>query len=113
MSKIDAASEAVLTHIGRFEPENASDLDAFLASLPEFFASVGTAFRQVAGKLSDAYPVDPSIPDRLNDIGSTIAGMADFSGEAHAAHRARHEHELERIEQPRTNEAFWDVQNNK
>ncbi|MGH3304892.1 MAG: hypothetical protein ACRDOK_25135, partial [Streptosporangiaceae bacterium] len=102
-----------LTHIGAFEPENAHDLDTFLAGLPEFFSSAGQAFRQVAQRLSDGYPVDPSIPDRLNDIGSTIAGMADFSGEAHAAHRARHEHELERIEQPRTNEAFWDVRNNQ
>jgi hypothetical protein len=109
MNHIDAASEAVLTHIGRFEPENAADLDKFLSTLPEFFSSVSSAFRQVASKLADAYPVDASIPDRLNDIGSTIAGMADFSGEAHAAHRARHEKELERIEQPRTNESFWDV----
>ena len=106
---IDAASEAVLTHIGRFEPENANDLDKFLANLPEFFSSVSSAFRQVAARLADGYPVDGSIPDRLNDIGSTISGMADYSGEAHAAHRARHEKELERIEQPRPNEKFWDV----
>jgi hypothetical protein len=109
MNHIDAASEAVLTHIGRFEPENAADLDKFLANLPEFFSAVSSAFRQVASKLADAYPIDASIPDRLNDIGSTIAGMGDYSGEAHAAHRARHEKELERLEQPRTNEKFWDV----
>lgn len=109
MAKIDAASEAVMTHIGGFDPENAHDLDTFLAGLPEFFSSTGAAFRQVAQRLGDGYPVDPSIPDRLNDIAATIAGMADFSGEAHAAHRARHEHELQRIENPRVGEKFWDV----
>jgi hypothetical protein len=111
MSRLDAASEAVMTHIGNFQPENATDLDSFLGSLPDFFATQGAAFRQVASRLSDAYPVDPAIPDRLNDIGSTITGMADFSGEAHATHRARHEHEMHRIEQPRTNEQWWDVRN--
>jgi hypothetical protein len=112
MNKIDAASEAVLSHIGGFEPQNAHDLDAFLGSLPDFFNTVGAAFRQVASRLGDGYPVDSSISDRLNDIGSTIAGMADFSGEAHGAHRARHEHELHRIENPRVNEPFWDVSRN-
>lgn len=109
MSKIDAASEAVATHIGSFEPQNANDLDSFLGKLPEFFATTGQAFRAVAQRLADAYPVNSAVTDRLHDIGSTIAGMSDFSGEAHAAHRARHEHELERIENPRVNEGFWDV----
>ncbi|HTV99801.1 MAG TPA: hypothetical protein VMF87_05840, partial [Streptosporangiaceae bacterium] len=106
MNRIDAASEAVQQHVGQFEPENANDLDSFLARLPDFFATVGSAFRSVAARLSDSYPVDASIPDRLNDIGATIAGMADFSGEAHAAHRARHEKEIERLENPRPNEKF-------
>jgi hypothetical protein len=109
MNHLDAAGEAATQHIGGWEPENASDLDMFLAGLPQYFEAVGQAFSQVADRLSDGYPVHPSVPERLREIGSTIMGMADYSGEAHAAHRAMHEQELDRLENPRTREEFWDV----
>jgi hypothetical protein len=109
MNHLDAASEAATQHIGGWEPENATDLDLFLSGLPGYFEAVSGAFRNVAERLADGYPVHPSVPERLREIGSTIAGMADYSGEAHAAHRAMHERELERLESPRRNEQFWDV----
>lgn len=111
MNHIDAATEAAMQHIGGWVPENADDLNLFLASLPGYFDGVAQAFRTVAANLADNFPVHPSVPELLNEIGSTIGGMADFSGEAHAAHRAQHERELERLENPRRNEAFWDVSN--
>ena len=101
-----------MQHIGSWEPENASDLDAFLAGLPGYFEAVAGAFNSVADKLADGYPVHPSVPERLHEIGATIGGMADYSGEAHAAHRAMHEQELARLEAPRRNEQFWDVTQN-
>jgi len=109
MNHIDAATEAAQSHIGGWEPENAADLDMFLASLPAYFDGVAGAFRTVAAKLADGYPVHPDVPDRLNEIASTIGGMADFSGEAHAVHRSQHQQELERLENPRPGEKFWDV----
>lgn len=113
MNHIDAASEAVTQHIGGWEPENASDLDGMLARLPQFFDATSQAFSTMAERLADGYPVHPSVPEILREIGSTIAGMSDFSGEAHAAHRNMHERELERLENPRRNEQFWDVKENQ
>ena len=113
MNHIDAAAEATTQHIGSWEPENASDLDLFLSGLPGYFDAVAGAFRTVAARLADGYPVHPGVPERLHEIASTIAGMADFSGEAHATHRAQHERELERLENPRRNEKFWDVTENQ
>lgn len=109
MNHLDAASEAAAQHIGGWTPENATDLDLFLSGLPDYFAAVASAFNTVAERLADGYPVHPSVPERLREIASTIGGMADYSGEAHAAHRAMHERELERLENPRRNEQFWDV----
>jgi hypothetical protein len=111
MNRIEAAAEAAQQHIGGFEPENAADLDRFLSALPEYFDSVASAFRTVADTLADRYPIEPVVTERLREIGATIAGMSDFSGEAHAAHRAAHERELTRIENPRPGEALWDVGN--
>ncbi|MBO0813532.1 MAG: hypothetical protein J2P30_00025 [Actinobacteria bacterium] len=111
MNHIDAASEAASQHIGQFEPDSAEDLGLFLSGLPSYFESVSTAFRTVAERLADGYPVHPSIPERLREIGATVGGMSDFAAEAHSAHRAMHEKELDRIENPRRGEEFWDVKN--
>lgn len=114
MSKhIDAAAEAVESHIGSWQPENAVDLDMFLSGLPRLFEAVSTSIGHVAGTLGADFPVDPSVPERLNEIAATVAGMADFSGEAHAVHRAAHAREMERIEEPRPNEQIWDVSQNQ
>lgn len=109
MNRIDAAGEAAGQQIGGYEPQNAADLDQFLGSLPDYFGAVAQAFRNVADTLADRYPVEPIVVERLREISATIGGMSDFSGEAHAAHRAAHERELHRIENPRANESFWDV----
>jgi hypothetical protein len=109
MNHIEAAAEAAQQHIGGFEPENAADLDHFLSALPQYFGSVASAFHSLADTLADRYPVEPVVTERLREIGATIAGMSDFSGEAHAAHRSAHERELSRIENPRPGESLWDV----
>jgi hypothetical protein len=109
MNRIEAAAEAATQYIGGYEPENASDLDQFLLSLPDYFGAVAGAFRTVADTLAEGYPVESVVPERLREIAATIGGLGDFSAEAHAAHRAAHERELERIENPRPNEGFWDV----
>jgi hypothetical protein len=111
MNRIEAAAEATQQHIGGFEPENAADLDHFLSALPDYFSAVGNAFHNVADTLADRYPVEAVVVERLREIGATISAMSDFSGEAHAAHRAAHEKELDRIENPRPGEALWDVGN--
>ena len=111
MNRIEAAAEATQQHIGGFEPENAADLDQFLSALPDYFSSVANAFRNVAETLADRYPVEAVVTERLREIGAVISGMSDFSGEAHSAHRAAHQKELERIENPRPGEGLWDVGN--
>ena len=88
---IDAASEAVSEHIGTWEPENALDLDAFLAGLPRLFEAVAASVARVAERLGSEFPVHPSVPDHLQEIAATVAGMGEFAGEAHAIHRIAHE----------------------
>ena len=110
---IDAATEAVSEHIGTWEPENALDLDAFLAGLPRLFEAVASSIAGVADRLGSEFPVHPSVPDHLREIAATVAGMGEFAGEAHAIHRIAHATEMERIEDPRPNERLWDVVENQ
>jgi len=112
-SNIDAATEAIDQHIGGYQPANAIDLGEFLQHLPQLFESLGSSLSNVAGTLGEQFPIDPSLPERLREIGAAAAGLADHAAEAHSVHRNAHEKELERIENPRPNERLWDVSENQ
>ena len=112
-SHIDAATEAVSESIGAWAPENALDLDSFLAGLPGLFEAVAASVASVAERLGSEFPVDPSVPDHLQEIAATVAGMGEYAAEAHAIHRLAHAAEMERIENPRPNEELWDVAGNR
>jgi hypothetical protein len=109
-SNIEAATEAIDQHVGGFHPTTPTELGLFLQSLPDLFQSVGHSLDNIAGTLGEEFPVDPSLPERLREIGASAAGLADHAAEAHEVHRKSHEHELGRLESPRVNEQFWDVQ---
>jgi hypothetical protein len=110
---IDAATEAVSEYIGAWAPENALELDSFLAGLPRLFEALAAAMAGVAERLGSEFPVQPSVPEHLLEIASTVAGMGDLAAEAHAIHRVAHAAEMERIENPRPNEELWDVAGNR
>jgi hypothetical protein len=110
---IDAAADMVEQQIGSWEPDNAVDLDLFLARLPRLFEAVSTSVGHVASRLGSDFPVDPAVTERLREIASTVAGMSEFAGEAHSIHRSAHARELERIEEPRPGEQMWDVARNQ
>ncbi len=110
---IDAATEAVSEHIGAWAPENAVDLDSFLLGLPMLFEAVAAAVASIAERLGAEFPVHPSVPEHLQEIAATVAGMGEYAAEAHAIHRTAHAAEMERIENPRPNEELWDVAGNR
>src|SRR5260221_3938966 len=98
---IDAATEAVTESIGTWAPENALDLDAFLAGLPRLFEAVASSVARVAERLGSEFPVHPSVPEHLQEIAATVARMGEVAGEAYAIHPTAHAPEMERIEEPR------------
>jgi hypothetical protein len=111
--QIDAAADMVEQQVGSWEPDSAVDLDLFLARLPRLFEAVSGSIGHVASRLGSEFAVDPAVTERLREIASTVAGMSDFAGEAYSIHRAAHANELERIEEPRPGEEFWDVTKNR
>jgi hypothetical protein len=110
---IDAATEAIGEHIGTWAPDSAMDLDSFLAGLPRLFEALAAAVAGVAERLGSDFPVDPAVPEHLDEIAATVAGMGEFAAEAHAIHRVAHAAEMERIENPRPHEELWDVVANR
>jgi hypothetical protein len=99
----------VLSQIGNWEPESATDMESVLSQLPELPEALGQALNSIAEKLSSDYPVDEAVPEILRDAASHISGTSDQLAEVHSAFRSRHEDDLRRIEEPRPNEKIWDV----
>lgn len=108
---IDNATEALST-LGSWQPENATDINAFLERLPEVTESLGSAISSIADTLGSDNPVDVQVADKLREIASAIAGTSDLTAEAHSTFRSAHEDDLNRLENPRPGEELWDQQSN-
>jgi hypothetical protein len=113
--RINAITE-ILTEARAWIPENATDLDHFLMDLPYLFEALASSIAGVAERLASEFPVDPAVPEHLQEIAATIAGMGEFAGEAHGIHRVVQAREMEHIENSRPNaatvpyrEAVWSV----
>lgn len=108
---ISAATEAIDQYVGGYQPEGATDLDLFLQDFPQLFEHLGQAIQTMASTLGEQFPVEPALPEKLREVGASVAGMADEAREAHGVHRNVHEAEINRIENPRPGEEMWDVTN--
>lgn len=109
MSATEAAAEAIEQHIGGFEPQDGEEFDRFLAGLPRLYQSMGSALDRLAARFGEELPVDASVHDHIREMAATTAGLSEFADEAYRLHRAAHEREMERYEQPRPGEQMWDV----
>jgi hypothetical protein len=110
---ITAAAEAITQHIAGFEPENVIDIMGFLSGLDHLFSTLGSSLITVSEKLGSEHPVDASVVDMLQQMGSHALNLGEYGTTAHGLFRAAHETELQRLEQPRVNEQEWDVERNR
>src|SRR5260221_2902629 len=79
---IDAATEAVTESIGTWAPENALDLDAFLAGLPRLFEAVASSVARVAERLGSAFPVHPPGPQHPQELSPAVAREGQLAGQS-------------------------------
>lgn len=109
MSPADAVTEAISEHIGAWEPSSATDIHRFLDALPAIHETLAEALAAVADRLDAATPVDTAVCEHLRELAAASAGHAELARESVHLFRARHEPELERIENPRAGEEMFDV----
>lgn len=110
---ITAAADAITEHVAGFEPENVTDILGFLSGLDHLFSTLGSSLITVAERLGSEHPVDASVVDMVQQMGSHALNLGEYGTTAHGLFRAAHETELQRLEQPRVNEQEWDVERNR
>lgn len=104
-----ALSEAIQNEIGGFEPQHATEVEAFIAGLSEPFAEFSNSLMIVAERLASEFPIDAAVAEQLRQLAGHVATCGDWAQEAHRVFRLVHANDLERHENPRTREETWDV----
>lgn len=110
---ITAAADAILEHVGGFEPENALEIGGFLAGLDHLFTTLGSSLVHVAERFGGEHPIDASVVEMVQQMGTHALNLAEYGTTAHGLFRAAHETELGRLESPRVREEDWDVERNR
>jgi hypothetical protein len=99
-SRFEVAADAINKHVGAYVPENAVDLERFLAGLPLLIEAIAQSVGKVANVLTADWPVDPAVPEHLSEIAATTAGMGDFATETHTIFRTAHAEDPDHTENP-------------
>lgn len=110
---ITAVMDSIDTHIGGAEFENATEIFGFLAGLEGVCSHLGMALGNVADRLGSDYPIDRAVVEHIQEMAAFAVNLGGWGEQAHQLARAAHHGELQRIEQPRPNEAVFDVDHNR
>lgn len=108
-ASLDAVAEAFQEHIGNFAPDNVAELETFLKGFGELFSNMAASVTQLGERLTEDHAVDAAVPEAMDQVVSGLNQLHDYCETTHETFTTRHEQELERINNPRSGEQFWDV----
>jgi hypothetical protein len=108
----ESVTEA-FAQMAQYTPESATEIGAFLQQWNEMFAESAASLRALADRWADEQPLAAPVIESMQEVGSSLAALADVSSDAYATMRAAHEDDFRRLEEPRPNEAAWDTTRNQ
>ncbi|GAB3251302.1 hypothetical protein [Kineosporia babensis] len=95
-----------------YAPEGMVQWGEDMAGLEEVLASVASVL-QVLQAGTDRLPIDPAVRNAIEPVIACQMSTAATAGEIRNVFEVVHEKELERLRNPRPNEAMWDTVNNQ
>jgi hypothetical protein len=113
MGYVSDSAETVVTAIAKADISSARKLDAVFDDLAGFEAKVATAKRQLAARIAEEFPADPSISEHVSQSAGLQARLGESLGELRKVFRRAHAMEWDRLDSPRRNEHAWDVTHNQ
>lgn len=79
-------------------------------ALPAFNEAIAQTYGNLANKMNDQMPLNPAIGTFVSTLGVAQNHIGQSSAEFPRLIRVLHKPEIDRFENPRTNEAAWNVQ---
>lgn len=108
-SPIAGIAEQANESLGSWQPETPEEFDTGIADLKQLYEELGTALTGLSERLGSDFPVEPRTVEAVAELGATTNGLADAAQEVYQMHRADHEREMQRAEEPRPGEEMWNI----
>jgi hypothetical protein len=111
-NRLEELSNDMTTAATGYTPDGMLQWERDIKRLPAMLANVAQCLRAIesgAGNL----PVNPAVIATLGSVAALQMSCSSAAADIHATFRAVHAAELERLENPRTNEHMWDAKANQ
>lgn len=110
---ISQAAEEIQGAIAGWQPENIEDLRGMMTDVGALVRALSGGVETIAAKCRDELPVHNSITEHIEQIIPALNGIADHADELPGLFEKLHEHDVERVDNPRPGEEIMDYQANK
>lgn len=110
-SPIAPITEQVRDGFAGYKPEAPEDMIEFFGQFPDFFEGGADALSALSARMRDEMPLHPALADKMSELAATMAGARDEAADMNRQFREAHASDIARAEEPRKNEAAWDVGN--
>lgn len=112
MGVIRDAADPLTQAIAKLDISSGRKLEEAIQDLSAFDDAVAHARRAFAARITDEFPADPGVAEMITKHAGVNARLAADNKEVGNHLRRAHQHEWERIENPRTGERAWDTDRN-
>lgn len=89
-SAIEAATDAIRTHIGGFRPTSGQDLHGFFQGAPDMLRELGQAFSNSAEGMTDEH-IHPAVLEMMRELGQVISGTGEAAEQVYSSHVSNHD----------------------
>ncbi|MFG2128342.1 hypothetical protein ACGFNV_11145 [Streptomyces sp. NPDC048751] len=109
VSVFATSAEEVANAYAVYEPPAMASVAAEYKGLPDAIRHVNEAVMALAENSAEHYPMDPAMADGVNQVAKILEATAAYADEIEPTFRQVHDRDLMRLENPRTNEHWWNV----
>ncbi|GAA2657705.1 hypothetical protein [Nonomuraea recticatena] len=108
-SPLAAISQEMIAAMASYWPVDMWDVHEDLKQLDQVPLNIAAAFQLYTKNLQGHYPINPQITAMLFELFQSLAKTSAMATQIAVAFRTLHEKDIERDENPRVNEAAWNV----
>ena len=105
-------SEQMVGAANGYDPEGMLEWGRDMQAMEQVLTNIGGVL-QALQRGADDLPVNQVVKDTIGAVGELQSACSSAAAEIHATFRAVHHAELDRLENPRPNEAKWDASVNQ
>ncbi|MER6157533.1 hypothetical protein ABT147_18610 [Streptomyces sp. NPDC001868] len=113
-ARIIEASREMVGSSMMYNPDGMMQIGHDFAQMPEFIGNLATALQYMTRQVQEGdTPMDAAIVDMVKSLHAGILKAAHQAEDLKPMFEAHHADDIKRIREPRRNEHYWDVANNR